>query len=453
MIIKQIVTFALLLILSKAEIIKIQLKKQTITQLDYLQQDSNILQHGGNSRYLQQSSQGSKQNVDLANYLQQQYSAEITIGKGKKTLQVLVDTGSSKLMLPSKNCIDNKNCKGFNAYYDCLSSDGCNTTNIEYTQNYLTGQVNGVNVNATVGIANLSQIQQSVLLFDESNKFTNEFSDGLLGLSVYNKDNNGSNSFVTNLYKNGVIQENMFSLYLGYKLDDSELVLGGYNSKKIDPSSKIYNHKILQNLQYDDSQKWVIPVQRIELNTFSKTLSSQNNLAIIDSSYPYLGVEQSMYQGMVDYFVKKGAKLINNKYQIECNKTLDDIQFTITDSDQVGRIYSLPFSFYTSNSSNTCTFLIQSYNGASNVGFVLGNAFLRRYVSIFYYSNLTVSFGQSTANPNDDYTSGLPTWAIAVIAAAASLFSLAGGFALYKKCKGNKNRSGLTQTMVSNTSI
>ncbi|KAL4483589.1 hypothetical protein ABPG72_016870 [Tetrahymena utriculariae] len=157
-----------------------------------------------------------------------------------------------------------------------------------------------------------------------------------------------------------------------------------------------------------------------------------------------------MYQGMVDYIVKKGAKLINNKYQIECNKTLDDMQFTMKDSDQVDRIYSLPFSFYTSNSSNTCTFLIQSYNGADKqVGFVFGNVFLRRYVSIFYYSNLTVSF----ANPKDDYTSGLPTWAIAIIAAGASLVSLAGGFAIYKKCKGNKNTSGLTQTMVSNTSI
>ncbi|KAL4483590.1 hypothetical protein ABPG72_016871 [Tetrahymena utriculariae] len=175
MIIKQIITIILFLTPSKANIIHIQLKKQSQIQLDYQQQTINAFQEEGNNRYLQQSSQSSEQYVDLVNYLKQQYSAEIAIGNNNKNLLVLVDTSSSKLMLPSKNCIDNKNCKGFNSYYDCQFSDGCKTTTIQQTQNYLTEQVDGIKVNATVGIGNLSQIQQLILLFDRSDKFTNEF--------------------------------------------------------------------------------------------------------------------------------------------------------------------------------------------------------------------------------------------------------------------------------------
>ncbi|KAL4434760.1 hypothetical protein ABPG74_017180 [Tetrahymena malaccensis] len=413
MIIKQIISIALLLTLIKANLVKVQLQKQSLTNLEQYQDEYN-------NRFLSKSSQ---QKAGLFNYFQELYFASVKIGNNQTTFQVIVDTTSSKLMLPTMNCVKNK-FSGFSSYYNCTTSDNCRKIDSLYTKSYLAGQVNGVDAVAK--------------------------GNGILGLSAQNKDNQGNSSFVPTLYSKGYIPKNMFSLYLGYSALDSELTLGGYNPKKIEKNSEIYNHTIVQNTEQQESQ-WIIPLQKIQLDTFSNTLSSQNNLAVIDSTYPYLGVEDSMYQDMLQYFVQKGAELKGKSYQIDCNTTLADLQFTIKDSDSVERNYTIPFSFYTKESSGKCKILIQSIQGDNNIGFRFGNVFLRRYVSIFDYSKQTVSFAQSIADPDDDYTN-LPKWAIILIAVVGSLAVLAGiGYGIYKY-KTNKKKNEFSQTMLSNTS-
>ncbi|KAL4434763.1 hypothetical protein ABPG74_017183 [Tetrahymena malaccensis] len=447
MIIKQIITIVLLLTLSQADIIEVQLQKQSLNNLHHQQYSLNTLQEEVKGRFLYSSS---KQSVDLSHLSSDFYIATVLIGSNKTRLSLQIDTTSSKIIVPTQDCIKKSKCSILADYYNCTQQDGCTQDYQQQTKNYFDGLVSGYNANTTVGVSGLFQTKQSIFLIKEAKQSISGPASGILGLSVNNLDNQKNSSFVTILYEQGQIPRNMFSLYLGFSnIFSSELTLGGYNSKKLENPSEIYNHNISINNQKQE-QQWIIPVQKIQLDTFSNTLNPQNNLAIIDSTYPYLGVETGIYQAMGDYFVQKGAKLKDKFYQIDCNTNLGDIQFTISDSNSINRNYSIPFSFYTEKSSDKCKILIQSIDLVDNIGLRFGYVYLRRYVSMFDYSNKTVSFAQSVADPDD---AKFPTWAIILIAVAASILVLAGiGYAIYR-CRMNKKKTEYSQTLLSNTSI
>ncbi|KAL4480013.1 hypothetical protein ABPG74_020529 [Tetrahymena malaccensis] len=427
--------FLLFSALCYADVIKVSLKREI------QQQNNNFLAPFSTNKIQDTQSSYSYKNqtiqyTKLKNNDKQQYTGEILIGQQKKSFTLAIDTSSDKIMIPSKYCLDQNNCNGFKAYYDCQTSDGCNVTNTQDTLNYLNGWVSGSYVKAFVSFGDIQNMNQTILLFDSANKIQNDYSNGILGLGVQNNMNEQSNSFVSTLYKQGFIKENMFSLYLGYKYDDSELILGGYNLKSIAQNAKIYNHKLAQ-VSNQNSQKWAVNVSSFNLNTFRYTFNNTKQVALIDSSYPYIAIEQGMYQQLYQFLISKGANFTNNGLRIDCNSKIGSMLFNIKDSGDVLRQYELPFSFYTSNSTTlNCQILIQPFTSNDNAAFVFGGPFLRRFVSMYSYQNQTISFAQSIADPSDDF----PVWAIVVIViAAVCVLGFAIGALVYKQCKNRRN--------------
>ncbi|KAL4464611.1 hypothetical protein ABPG72_019067 [Tetrahymena utriculariae] len=86
-------------------------------------------------------------------------------------------------------------------------------------------------------------------------------------------------------------------------------------------------------------------------------------------------------------------------YSVKCGTTLPDLTFTLTDFNGVDRNYTLPSSFYLINQGNICLIGVQDRSVTSEVQFLLGNVFMRRFVSVFDDSTLSMGLSESVANP------------------------------------------------------
>ncbi|KAL4446505.1 hypothetical protein ABPG74_001246 [Tetrahymena malaccensis] len=441
---------ALFLVFTNANVITIQLKREINNDIEdnkiFLSQESNT-----NQIY---------ELINVQNYKKQWYTGTISLGKGKKNLKVILSTGSNQLMIPSKSCVDQKNCNGFEKYYECQSQDGCTPTNSQGTYNYLDSTLTGNYVNTLVSIGDLESIQQSVLLFDQSNNFTayNQKVNGILGLGGYNFNNDGNSSFVTSLYKQGLIKENMFSLYLGFKNDDSQLTLGGINPQNLADKAKVFTHQLIQNDQ-SDLQRWVLQITQFDMGVFSYKFNTTYNKALVDSSYPYIGLEQSLYEKVAQYFIKRHANVTKNGLKVDCkDPNLSNMYFYLIQERTLSQCLYLPIDFYLSNTTYDCQILISPINSNQNYGVILGSPFLRRYVSSYSYQNKQITFTQSIADPKDDTSNDfsitdLPTWAIIVIVIAAVIvLCIGGGIFAYKKYKNKQMGNSLQISFSSNTS-
>ncbi|KAL4466631.1 hypothetical protein ABPG73_015202 [Tetrahymena malaccensis] len=392
----------------------------------------------------------------LYNNQQMSYYGTIQVGSQNQTFNVIFDTGSNQLWLPSKNCIQSYNCQGLNQYYDCSPSNGCSLTTKAFSLQYGKGQVSGYIATTSVGVCGLQQVQQSFLLVSTAQDFANIKSDGLLGLGMYDSINgDNKNSFVTNMVQNGIIQEAMFSFYLGFGKSDSQLIFGGFDPKKVADTSQIYFHQVKLNGQKGDSQRWSIQVSIVNFKSFSYTLSIGQNIAIVDSGTSLIALSSDLYIKFVSYLVSNYNvyKTLDGFYYTSCSTSLPNLNFILQDVNGISRQYSIPSSFYYISSQGQCIIGIQSLpSGIQDVQIILGDIFMRRYVSLFSYTNSTVGLSLSVADPDDDYTnSPLEGWQIALIIVGGLLVIGIVSYCLYRKAKERRerNRNYLNQQLLS----
>ncbi|KAL4426469.1 hypothetical protein ABPG74_004475 [Tetrahymena malaccensis] len=339
----------------------------------------------------------------LINHSQFMYSGNIEVGNSKQTFNVDFDTGSNLLWLTSKSC---ETCAkdGFKNSYNCQVADGCNMTTTPGSVSYVDGSgVFGHIAQVPVGIAGLAPSTQALLLVDKSVKNKGLQSDGLMGLGVYDEHNTNNVAFVNQLFKQGTISMSQFSFYLGFGEKESELVIGGVDNSKLANPSEINFHPIILNGQQNDSQRWSVAIKSVSFGGQSVSLTSQN-IAIVDSGTSLLVMRNDVFKQWIAY-LKSVANLktifsgLSVFYSVKCGTTLPDLTFTLTDVNGVDRNYSLPSSFYLINQGNVCIIGVQGGSVTSDVQFLLGDVFMRRFVSVFDYSTLSMGLSQSVANP------------------------------------------------------
>ncbi|KAL4483824.1 hypothetical protein ABPG72_006199 [Tetrahymena utriculariae] len=394
----------------------------------------------------------------LVNNQQMSYYGTIQVGSLDQTFNVIFDTGSNQLWLPSKDCIQSSyNCQGLNGYYDCSASNGCSLTGKDFTLLYGKGQVTGYIATTSVGVCGLQKVQQSFLLVSQAKDFENIKADGLLGLGMYDSINgNNNSSFVTNMKQSGIIAQEMFSFYLGFGKSDSQLNFGGFDPKKVVDTSQIYFHKVVLNDEKNDSQRWSIQVKVVSFQTFSYSLNINQNIAIVDSGTSLILLSSNMYALFVKYLILNYdvQKAKDGFYYTSCSTSLPNINFILPDINGIDRQYSISSSFYFLQSGSYCLIGISSLpSGVSDVQIILGDIFMRRYVSLFSYSNSTVGLTQSIADPDDNYTNPLlQGWQIALIVVGGLLIVGIVCYCLYRKAKERRerNRNYLNQQLLSN---
>jgi hypothetical protein len=198
--------------------------------------------------------------------------------------------------------------------------------------------------------------------------------DGILGLAFPVLSVNHVPTAFENVVSQGLVDEAIFSFYLGNSAKDfGELLLGGINTKK-----------------YTGDITWV-PLKAAtywEINLSQLTVGGTNYIAdggvnaIIDSGTSILTGPSEAVKAVA---TSLGAKeIIEGEYMMKCNYDGPNLDFTID-----GNVYSLTPTDYLIPDGDLCLLGLMALDIPAPTGplWILGDVFMRKYYTVWDVSN------------------------------------------------------------------
>ncbi|XP_069833147.1 pepsin A-like [Dendropsophus ebraccatus] len=308
----------------------------------------------------------------LVNYMDNEYFGSISIGTPPQEFSVVFDTGSANLWVPSASC-SSMACSNHRRFNPQLSST-LQSTDETVSISYGTGSMKGALVYDTVRVGSIVTTKQGLIL-SESESFFLYYShfDGILGLGYPSLSVSGTAPVFDNMWSEGLIPEDIFSVYLS-RGDNSAVVFGG-----IDDSH--YSGR-LHWVPVTHQRFWQITIDSITLN--DQVYACQDGCqAIVDTGTSVIaGNPEAIGQIQKDI----GAVAdVYGLYHVTCDHigSLPDMTITID-----GMKYTVPAAAYISQVSGSCSSGFQTTSGP----WILGDIFIREYFVAFDRSNNRVGF-------------------------------------------------------------
>ncbi|KAJ2981294.1 hypothetical protein NQ176_g2110 [Zarea fungicola] len=308
--------------------------------------------------------------VPVSNFANAQYFSEITIGTPPQTFKVVLDTGSSNLWVPSQSC--NSIACFLHSTYDSSSSSTYKGNGSSFEIRYGSGSLSGFVSNDVVSIGDITikNTDFAEATSEPGLAFAFGRFDGILGLGY---DTISVNKIVPPFYqmvKQKAVDAPVFAFYLGTEDKQSEVVFGG-----IDESH--YQGKI-EYIPLRRKAYWEVDFDAI---AFGDEVAELENTGVILDTGTSLNTLPSDLAELLNKEIgaKKG---FGGQYTVDCAKktTLPDITFTLAGSN-----YSLPATDYILELGGSCVSTFMAMDMPEPVGplAILGDAFLRRYYSVY----------------------------------------------------------------------
>ncbi|KAB0340556.1 hypothetical protein FD754_023026 [Muntiacus muntjak] len=342
-------------------------------------------------RLYQTSSPGSNiATHSLRNFQDMIYVGNITIGTPPQGFQVVFDTGSSDLWVPSIFCTSPNFYEYKHLLPDHLSlplppsshvmfrhneSSTYRHTNKTFSIKYCSGRMKGFVGRDTVRIGDLVSTDQPFGLSVEQSGFEGLPFDGVLGLNYPNLSVTGCIPIFDNLKNHGVISEPVFAFYLSKsKPEGSVVMFGGVD--------KSYYQGVLNWVPLIQAGDWRVHMDRISME--GQTVACYGGCeALVDTG------ESSILgpRRLVDKILRLlGAKPQGSEHYVSCSavNTLPSIDFTIN-----GINYPLPAQAYTiKDSSGVCYINLEADpESTSTETWIVGVVFLRQYFLVYDRGN------------------------------------------------------------------
>ncbi|XP_069422778.1 pregnancy-associated glycoprotein 4-like [Ovis canadensis] len=301
------------------------------------------------------------------------YVGNITIGTPPQEFQVIFDTGSSDLWVPSDYC--NSSACSTHVRFRHLQSSTFRPTNKTFRIIYGAGTIKGVVAYDTVRIGELVSTDQPFGLSVAEYGFQSRRYDGILGLNYPKQSWSRTIPIFDKLKNEGAISEPVFAFYLSKDEQEGSVVMfGGVDHR--------YYKGELNWVPLVKADDWTIHVDRITMKR-EVIASSDGCAAMVDTGASHI-------QGpgrLVDKVQKLiGAKPRGSKHYVSCSavNTLPSIIFTIN-----GINYPVPGRAYIlKDSRGHCyTAFKEKRVRTSTESWVLGDVFLRLYFSVFDRGN------------------------------------------------------------------
>ncbi|OJD11985.1 vacuolar protease A [Emergomyces pasteurianus Ep9510] len=311
--------------------------------------------------------------VLVDNFLNAQYFATIAIGTPPQNFKVVLDTGSSNLWVPSSEC-GSIACY-LHSKYDSSASSTYKKNGSEFAIQYGSGSLTGFISEDTVSIADLTLEHQ---LFAEATSepglaFAFGRFDGILGLGY---DTISVNKIVPPFYtmlNQNLVDEPVFSFYLGdtnIDGDESEAVFGGINKDRYTGD--------LTMLALRRKAYWEVDLDAITLG--ADTAELENTGAILDTGTSLIALPSTIAELLNQQIGAK--KSFNGQYTVDCSKRdgLPDLTFTLS-----GHNFTIGPYDYILEVQGSCisSFMGMDFPAPTGPLAILGDAFLRRYYSVY----------------------------------------------------------------------
>jgi len=169
---------------------------------------------------------------DLENYLDAQYYGPIELGTPGQSFNVIFDTGSSNLWVPSDTCPIWEVACNLHNRYDHDDSSTYTPDGTDFVIHYGSGSVEGFMSYDTCCVAGVCVTDQyfAEITHEPGIAFIAAQFDGILGMGFRQISVNDANPVFNNMWEQGVVEQNMFSFWLNRNPDEElggELILGG----------------------------------------------------------------------------------------------------------------------------------------------------------------------------------------------------------------------------------
>lgn len=328
-----------------------------------------------------------KHPVPVSNFMNAQYFAEITIGTPPQSFKVVLDTGSSNLWVPSTEC-GSIACY-LHQKYDSSASSTHKKNGSSFEIQYGSGSLSGFVSNDVMTIGDITIKNQDFAEATEEPGLAFAFGrfDGILGLGWDRISVNGIVPPHYNMINQKLIDEPVFAFYLGdtnKEGDDAECVFGGVDKDH-------YTGKIT-TIPLRRKAYWEVDLDSISFG--DDTAELEKTGVILDTGTSLIALP-SNYAEMLNKEIgaKKG---FNGQYTVECEKrsNLPDVTFTLS-----GYNFTITPFDYILEVQGSCisTFMGMDIPEPTGPLAILGDAFLRKWYSIYDMKAGTVGLAQAKA--------------------------------------------------------
>jgi len=325
-------------------------------------------------------------NVPLTNFLNAQYFTEIELGTPGQVFKVILDTGSSNLWVPSVSC-SSIACY-LHTKYDSSASSSYKKNGTTFEIQYGSGSMSGFVSNDVLKIGDLTIENQDFAEATQEPGLAFAFGrfDGILGLGYDTISVDGMVPPVYSAINQGLLDEPVFSFYLGDTAVDEEqggiATFGGVDAS------------------YYEGEIITLPVRRkayweVELNAITfgdETAELESTGAIVDTGTSLIALPTSLAE-MLNTEIG-ATKNWQGQYTVDCEAraNLPNITFTLGGNDFAITAYD-----YIMETSGTCISSFMGMDFPEPVGplVILGDTFLRRWYSIYDLGANTVGLAKS----------------------------------------------------------
>lgn len=325
----------------------------------------------------------------IKDYGNAQYFAVVEIGTPPQSFEVIYDTGSSNLWVPRVGCT---HCGlpfvSHKSKYDDTQSSSYEEVGDDFEIMYGSGSVKGFFSKDSVTLADdiVIDAQEFAEVTDAGGlgvAYSLGKFDGILGLGFTSISVGGKTTVFENAMKQNLVDQPIFSFYLGDN-QPGELTFGGYDSSKFEGELKYVDLKV--------ATYWEINMDSIEAGDYKKEATDVDEItAIVDSGTSLITGPKAEIAKLA---LSIGAKPnIMGEYTVDCAKLdqIPDIVLTIS-----GTEYTIPGPKTIIQAQGTCLFAFMALEiPAPGPQWILGDVFMREYYTVFNYHDKTIGFAKA----------------------------------------------------------
>ncbi|XP_070313207.1 pregnancy-associated glycoprotein 1-like [Odocoileus virginianus] len=362
----------------KIPLTRVKTMRKTVSEKNML---NNFLKEHAYRLY-QTSSPGSNITTHpLRNIKDMLYVGNITIGTPPQEFQVVFDTGSSDLWVPSLFCTS-PTCST-HVRFRHLESSTFRPTKKTFRITYGSGSMKGFLAYDTVRIGDLVSTDQPFGLSLAEHGFEDTPFDGILGLNYPNISLTGGIPIFDNLKNQGAISEPVFAFYLGKSQAKGSVVMfGGVDHR--------YYKGELNWVPLTQAGDWRVHMDRISMKR-QVIACSGGCEALLDTGTSLIIGPRRLVKNIQKLI---GATPRGSEHYVSCLAVniLPSIIFTIN-----GINYPVPARAYIlKDSRGHCYTAFKENTERPTETWILGDVFLRLYFSVYDQGNDRIGLAKAS---------------------------------------------------------